>query len=105
MTSRDRILSSINHKQPDKVPVDIGATPSSGISVVAYQNLIKHLGMNHLKTHVYDVIQEVVQPEMEFLDHVGHIHSPIAALLLSRLSSSSLVIRYKMPLIRPFSLG
>ena len=44
MTSRERILSAINHRQPDKVPVDIGATPSSGVSVVAYQNLINHLG-------------------------------------------------------------
>ena len=68
MTSRERILSAINHKQPDKIPVDIGATPSSGVSVVAYQNLIKHLGMNHLRTEVYDVIQEVAQPEMKFID-------------------------------------
>ncbi len=27
--------------------------------------------MGHLKTHVYDVVQEVVQPEMELLDHFG----------------------------------
>ncbi len=71
MTSRERILSAISHRQPDRVPVDIGATPSSGVSVVAYQNLARHLGKTHLKTHVYDVIQEVVQPEMEFLDHFG----------------------------------
>ena len=69
MTSRERILSAISHKQPDRLPVDIGATPSSGVSMVAYQNLINHLGMGHLKNQVYDVIQEVTQPEMEFLDH------------------------------------
>ena len=68
MTSRERILSAINHKQPDKIPVDIGATPVRVLSVVAYQNLIKHLGMNHLRTEDYDVIQEVVQPEMEFIN-------------------------------------
>ncbi len=71
MNSRERILSAINHKQPDRIPVDLGATPSSGISVVAYKNLINHLGMEHLKNHVYDVIQEVTQPEMELLDHFG----------------------------------
>lgn len=68
MNSRERILAAINHKQPDRVPVDLGATPSSGISVVAYQNLINYMGMTHLKNHVYDVIQEVTQPEMELLD-------------------------------------
>ena len=68
MNSRERILAAINHKQPDRIPVDLGATPSSGISVVAYHNLINYLGIKHLKNHVYDVIQEVTQPEMELLD-------------------------------------
>ena len=71
MNSRERILAAINHMQPDRIPVDLGATPSSGISVVAYRNLINHLGMGHLKNQVYDVIQEVTQPEMELLDHFG----------------------------------
>ena len=69
MNSRERMLAAINHQTPDRVPIDLGATPSSGISVVAYQNLIRYLGKNHLKTYTYDVIQEVVQPEMELLDH------------------------------------
>ncbi len=71
MNSRERILAAINHVTPDRVPVDLGATPSSGISVVAYQNLVNHLGMGHLKNKVYDVIQEVTQPEMELLDYFG----------------------------------
>ncbi len=68
MNSRERILAAINHSQPDRVPIDLSATPSSGISVVAYQNLIRYLGKNHLKTLVYDVVQETVQTEMELLD-------------------------------------
>lgn len=67
MKSRERILSAINHRQPDRIPVDLGATPSSGISMVAYQDLVKHMGL-HLENHVYDVIQEVTQPDMELLD-------------------------------------
>lgn len=71
MNSRERILASIDHKEPDRVPIDFGATPSSGISLVAYQNLIKYIGKDHLKSHMYDVVQQVVQPEMEFLDLYG----------------------------------
>lgn len=67
MNSRERLLTAINHKQPDRFPVDIGATPSSGLSAVAYHNLIRHLGLN-LKNHVYDVVQEVSQPDMELLE-------------------------------------
>lgn len=67
MNSRDRLLTAIKHMLPDRIPVDLGATPSSGISAAAYHNLIKYLGLN-LKNHVYDVVQEVTQPEMELLD-------------------------------------
>ena len=41
MTSRERVLAAIAHKEPDKVPVDMGSTPSSGISAIAYSNLLK----------------------------------------------------------------
>ena len=68
MNSKELILAAINHQTPEKVPVDLGASPSSTISVVAYQNLIMYLGKSHLKTYVHDVIQETVQPEMELLD-------------------------------------
>ena len=68
MTSKELILSAINHQTRDRVPVDLGATPSSGISLVAYRRLIDYLGKSEMKCYVYDVIQEVVQPEMELLD-------------------------------------
>lgn len=71
MSSRERILAAVNHQQPDRVPIDLGATPSSGISSVAYQNLINHLEMDHLPNHVYDVIQEVTQVPMELLDRLN----------------------------------
>jgi len=71
MNSRERILSAINHRQPDRVPVDLGATGSSGMSMVAYQNLVNYLGKGHLKNHVYDVVQELSQPDMELLDLFG----------------------------------
>ncbi|MBN2762488.1 MAG: methyltransferase [Bacteroidales bacterium] len=71
MNSRERILSAINHQQPDRVPVDLGATGSSGISVVAYQNLLDYLGKKHLKNHAPDVVQQCSQPDMEILDLFG----------------------------------
>ncbi len=63
MKSRERILDAINHKTPDIVPVDLGATPSSGISAIAYSNLIKYLGFRYSKTRIYDVVQELAQVE------------------------------------------
>ncbi|MHB1484173.1 MAG: uroporphyrinogen decarboxylase family protein [Saccharofermentanales bacterium] len=71
MNSRERILAAINHKEPDRVPVDLGATPSSGISAIAYKNLKKYLGITSGHTRVYDVVQQVAQPENMILDRFG----------------------------------
>jgi len=50
------------------VPVDLGATPSSGISAIAYSNLKKHLGINTGNTRIYDVVQQLAQPEEDILN-------------------------------------
>ena len=68
MTSRERVLAAIQHREPDRVPVDLGSTPSSGISVIAYNNLKKHLGVTTGHTRVYDVVQQLAQPEDAILD-------------------------------------
>ena len=70
MTSRERVLASINHKSPDRVPIDLGATPSSGISAVAHNNLINHLGWES-PTLIYDVVQQLAQPDDNLIDLLG----------------------------------
>ena len=71
MNSRERILAAIAHKTPDRIPVDLRATPSSGISAIAYSNLVKHLGRPELPVQVYDVVQQLAQPDMSLLDQFG----------------------------------
>jgi len=71
MTSRERVFSAIAHREPDRVPLDIGSTPSSGISAIAYNNLKKHLGLTEGHTRIYDVVQQVAEPEETILDRFG----------------------------------
>lgn len=71
MTSRQHILSAIAHEQPEKVPVDFGATPSSGISAIAYSNLKQYTGETGRPVKVYDVVQQLAEPEEHFLDLFG----------------------------------
>lgn len=71
MTSRERVLAAIAHKEPDRVPVDMGATPSSGISAIAYSNLLKAIGRDDLPVWIYDVVQQLAQPDMAVLDQFG----------------------------------
>lgn len=69
--SRERILAAINHQEPDRVPIDLGATPSSGISAIAYSNLVRHIGRPDLPVQIYDVVQQLAQPDMAVLDRFG----------------------------------
>ena len=71
MTSRERVLASINHKDADYVPLDLGSNVSAGISGQAYSNLKKYLGIDHGHTRIYDVAQQVALPEIEILDMIG----------------------------------
>ena len=69
MNSRQRVLSAINHVEPEGLPVDLGATPSSGISAIAYDNLLQYLDLKDKRNWVYDVVQQVAQPSNEVLDY------------------------------------
>jgi uroporphyrinogen decarboxylase len=71
MNSRERVLASIRHQEPDRVPIDLGATPSSGISAIAYYNLKHYLGITEGHTRVYDMAQQIAQPEDFILDRFG----------------------------------
>lgn len=71
MTSRERVRATIAHKEPDRTPIDLGSTPSSGIAGIAYNRLAKHLGLPDSRTRIYDVVQELAQPEPEVLDWAG----------------------------------
>jgi len=69
MTRRERVLCAISHREPDKVPVDLGAMRSTGITAVAYGNLKRYLGISAGSTDVYDVVQQLAQPEDPILDY------------------------------------
>jgi uroporphyrinogen decarboxylase len=69
MTGRERIRKAINHREPDRVPIDNGGVVS-GMHEVAYQNLLNHLGMEDEIT-IYDPVQRLALVKDEVLDRLG----------------------------------
>lgn len=57
MNSRERILAAINHKIPDKVPVDFGATGQTGINASALYRLRKHYGLEEKPVDIFEIMQ------------------------------------------------
>ena len=70
MNSRERILSALQHKEPDKIPVDLGGMDSTGIVGIAYNRLKKYLGIDGGKTQIFDPYQQVVKVEEEVLKRI-----------------------------------
>jgi uroporphyrinogen decarboxylase len=70
MTSRERVIRAINHQEPDRVPIDLGATRQSGISASSYHKLKQHLGI-HTPTKLVDLIQFLAEVEQPVLERFG----------------------------------
>lgn len=43
LTSRERVLTALEHKETDRVPIDLGSSRSTGINANAYSKLKKYL--------------------------------------------------------------
>jgi len=70
MNRRERVLAALNHREPDRVPIDLGGSDASGITAIAYNNLKSHLGLKGGKTRVFDPYQQIVDVEEGVLEVV-----------------------------------
>jgi uroporphyrinogen decarboxylase len=71
LTHRERVLMAVNHREPDRVPIDLGGHRSSGIMAIAYHKLKRYLGITSGDIYVYDMIQQLAIIEPEVLDRFG----------------------------------
>lgn len=71
MNSRDRVLTSLNHQNPDKIPLDLGSSYVTGISKVAYLNLMHYLKKDIGEIEFSDTLQQLVIPKEELLVELG----------------------------------
>ncbi|HRT06992.1 MAG TPA: uroporphyrinogen decarboxylase family protein [Candidatus Paceibacterota bacterium] len=70
LTSRERVRLALDHQEPDRVPVDFGASRITGIGAIAYRNLLQHLGWEE-EVKVYDVKQQLAEPSLAVLNRLG----------------------------------
>lgn len=68
LTSRERVIAAIEHREPDRVPVDLGSNITSGISARTLVELRKHLGLPDRLTKVYEIIQMLGLVEEDVVD-------------------------------------
>lgn len=62
---------ALNHREPDRIPVDLSGHRSSGIAAMAYRRLRRHLGMEDRPIRVYDPVQQLAIVDEDVLQRFG----------------------------------
>ena len=75
MKPRERVILALKHEEPDRVPIDLGATGVSGIHAKAYYELRKYLGLPEKLPRIRDVHQQLADVDRDVLEffHVDAI--------------------------------
>jgi uroporphyrinogen decarboxylase len=71
MSSRARVLAAINHREPDRIPLDLGGTRATSIDAVAYAALRQALGVTGESPRVIDVFQLLAWVEQPVVEALG----------------------------------
>jgi len=67
VTSRERVLAALNHRQPDRIPIDLGSTIVTSIAKNAYVDLKRYLGMRVGDVRMLDHVQQLPYVDEELL--------------------------------------
>jgi len=79
MTSAQRVRAALNHQQPDKVPVDFGGTPVTGIHVSVIEGLRKELKLEPHPIRIWEPYQMLGEIEADLIDALGVDIAPTPA--------------------------
>jgi uroporphyrinogen decarboxylase len=72
------VLTSLNHREPDRVPFDLGSTVITGISVKAYRGLRTALGLEEREPIMVDMTQQIALVEEDVMARLGVDTAPVA---------------------------
>jgi len=77
MLARERVHMALNHEEPDRVPIDLGSTPVTGICRNAYANLRACLGLSGREIQVVDILQQLAGVDEDVLQALEVDFRPI----------------------------
>jgi uroporphyrinogen decarboxylase len=68
MNSRERIQLALDHKEADRIPVDLGATVMTSLHKTAYRNLRRHMRLPEVDIRLADTVQQLVYVDKDVRD-------------------------------------
>jgi hypothetical protein len=77
MTSKERIRSAIEHREPDQIPVDFGSSSITGIHCSVVEGLRDHYGLEKRPVKIVEPYQMLGEVEEDLMDAMGIDVQPI----------------------------
>jgi len=71
MKSRERVMHALNHKEPDRIPIDLGATIVSSIVKKTYIELKQFLGIPVEQIKMLDYVQQLPYVDDRLMERFG----------------------------------
>ena len=71
MQSRERVLSALAHREPDRIPIDFGSTPVTGIHASVVAALREHYGLERRPVKVHEPYQMLALIEDDLQQALG----------------------------------
>jgi len=68
MTSRERVIRTLNRQPVDRMPIDLGSHMSTGISMFACWELREHLGLSTDDLWIPDMVQGLAYVDVDLLE-------------------------------------
>ena len=68
LTSYERVLTALRHKEADRVPFDLGACVLTGMNVHCYKALRKYLGLPETDVKIIDITQQLAKIDDDVLN-------------------------------------
>jgi len=79
MTSRERVLTALEHREPDRVPIDLGGTVVSSIAVSTYEKLREYLKLPKKDARIMELVQQIAFVDEDVMRELGIDIIPIFA--------------------------
>ena len=71
MTSRERVIKTLNHQRPDRIPIDLGASTVTGISASMLAQLREALNLKYKPVKIIEPFQMLGEVEEDLMELLG----------------------------------
>ncbi len=79
MTSRERVQAALSHREPDRVPIDLGGSVVTSIGLQPYAALRERLGLPRRVVRTMETVQQIAFVDEDAMDALGADVVPVFA--------------------------